>query len=128
MRLSILTMAVLISLSGSALASDPPTEVVLTVGGAVQQFQGKLKQGGTKSFTYTVASDRIVTLILHARNEDCGAEMRTSADHGFMPDFSRFPATRVEHAKAGETFKVSFHQTRLAWMNKTTCNYSISIQ
>ena len=128
MRLSTLTVAALLSFSGIALANDPPTTVIMTSGGAAQQFTGTLQQGGSKSFTYNVSTDRIVTLIIRARNEDCTAEMGSDADHGFVSDFGRFPATRVEHAKAGEVFKISFHQTRAAWISKIPCAYSFSIQ
>ncbi len=128
MRFSTHTIAALVSCSGVALADDTSTKVVLTPGGPAQHFSGTLKQGETKSFTYTVSTDRLVTLIIHARNEDCGAEMSTDADLSFMPYFGWFPATRVERARAGETFKVSFHQTRTAWMNKVACDYSIAIR
>ncbi|MBW6426181.1 hypothetical protein KX729_33075 [Rhizobium sp. XQZ8] len=53
MRFSALTIAALVTLSSVALASDPPTKVVLTSDAAAQEFAGTVQQGMTNSFTYT---------------------------------------------------------------------------
>jgi hypothetical protein len=128
MRLPILmTGFLLVSLAPLA-ASEPSTDVVLTDDGGVQTFAGSLNAGAGRSFTYTAASTRQVVLTIAASSEDCGAEMKTSSQRGFMPDFARFPTTRTEQAQAGETFKVSFFQTRSARMSKVACAFSLSIQ
>lgn len=127
-RFPTLIIAAFMSSSSVTLATEPLTEVVLISGGPAQLFTGTLEQGTNKTFTYSTSTDRSVTMIIHARNEDCGAEMRSNAQHGFMSDFGRFPTTRVERAKAGETFKVSLHQTRAGRMNRTVCDYSISFE
>ncbi len=128
MRLPILTTALLfVSLSPLA-ANEPPTIVTLGENGTAETFRGTINAGATKSFTYTAAKARSVTLTIDASSEDCGAEMRTNLEHGFMPEFGRFPLKRTERAEAGETLKISFFQTRVARTMKIACAFSLSVQ
>jgi hypothetical protein len=109
-------------------AKEPPREVILSEDGGAQVLSGTAAGGSRSSFTLKSVGDRIVTFKLEGDNNNCSAELQTSAQRGFMSDFGRFPTTRSEPAKNNETFVLSVFQTRGAWMNKTPCDFSLSVQ
>lgn len=128
MRLTISTFIFLALAGGAAHAVERPTVVTLTDQPQVQQFSGVSTVGVSKSYTVKTSGSRKVTFHIEADNETCGAELRTDAELGFMPEFRHFPTTRIEEADAGETFRISLFQTRAARLKGTPCTFLLSIE
>ncbi|SIR01690.1 hypothetical protein SAMN05880590_110142 [Rhizobium sp. RU35A] len=128
MRLAISTLTFFVLACGAAQAVERPTVVTLTDQSKVQQFKGVSTTGESKSYIVKTSGTRKVTFHIEADNETCGAELRTDAELGFMPEFRQFPTTRVEEAEAGETFRISLFQTRAARLKGTPCNFLLSIE
>lgn len=128
MRLTISTFLFLALACGAAQAMERPTVVTLPDQPKPQEFRGVSSTGESKSFIIKTLGNRKVTFHIEADNETCGAELRTDAEHGFMPEFRQFPTTRIEEAEAGETFRISLFQTRTARLNGTPCSFLLSIE
>ncbi|MCM2395959.1 hypothetical protein NBH19_07660 [Rhizobium sp. S95] len=127
MRTSLLSLGLLLLMAPGAFAKEPFTEIFLSTDKISHEVAGTITHDTTRSFVYRSAADGDITVKVAAENAICGFEIKRSSAPGFQPDISSFPASRVFSAKRGETFILSFFQSRTAWTEKKECLYSLSI-
>jgi len=116
-----------ISSAVAAAARDLPEQVSVSAGEDARMFTGTSSDGQTAQFEIKIVETGSLRFKISAENENCKAEMRTSSQLGYLPDFDRFPAQRSLSGKTGEIITLSFRQSRSAWMSKTQCAFSFSV-
>jgi hypothetical protein len=108
-------------------AKEPPVEIFLSNDGLPAMTIGEAG-ADARSFKLKLTSSRSVTFAVDASNETCGYELTKSSQLGFLPKKDRFPLSYTDAAKEGESYTISFYQTRSAWVTKMPCAFSFSIQ
>lgn len=128
MKLLAFVLGTILVTPAAAASLDLGSSVIPLTDSGRKTFSGQVTAGVSQSFTYKVIKRREVTISIEANNEHCGAELRRDTERGYMPNFGRFPTIRAETFNDGETFKVSFFQTRLAALHRVSCVFSLTIR
>jgi hypothetical protein len=125
-RVPVLIAAIL--LASPLNARQPSTEVTLLDGGSERTLSGVVLAGENHSFQIRSTEKRTLLFSVDADNDNCGAEMKTTTQRGYLSAFPSFPFSRSEVAEEGETFTLSFFQTRTAWASKASCIFSFTVR
>lgn len=107
---------------------EMPTEVFLSTDDNANGVRDAVALGKPSVFLFRSTEARDITLTLDAENGDCGFELQRSTELGYQYNPSRFPVVRLQHAQAGETFTLQFHQSRTAWVENRPCTFSFDIR
>lgn len=110
------------------LAMELPTEVFLSTAEKANGVKNAVVLGKPNVFLFKSMEARDITFTLEAENGFCGFELQRSSELGYQFNPSRFPVVRVQHAQAGETFTLQFHQSRAAWVENKPCTFSFDIR
>lgn len=108
-------------------ARNPPIQVALALD-AAQTFEGSSSRGDDATYKITPAAEGSIHFDLQADNENCGVEMRTTSQLGYLPKITRFPASKTFSTVHGQSFTVTFYQSRDAWMKNVNCAFSFTVQ
>lgn len=126
MRLPVLVAALIIV--SPAHASSLPTDVLVTDTSSIQRYEGTASNRDNTTFLIKSSGARTITFQLAGSNDNCGVEMRTTSQLGYLPAFGRLPLDRSFRAKDGETFTLTFYQNRVASMSGTDCAFSFTVE
>ncbi|MEB2848169.1 hypothetical protein GAO09_08835 [Rhizobiales bacterium RZME27] len=125
MRISAL-LAILATAS-PVVAKDPAIHVTQT-DGVVHAFRGSSLKGDRVIYAITASDAGSIRFEFRGNNENCGAEIQTTSQLGYLPKLDRFPSERAFKTTDGETFALSFFQNRIARMNGVECAFSFSVE
>jgi hypothetical protein len=108
-------------------AKDPAIEVTQS-DGVVHSFRGLSLKGDRVTYAVKASDTGSIRFEFGGNNENCGAEIQTTSQLGYLPKLDRFPSERAFKTIHGETFTLSFFQNRIARMNGVECAFSFSVE
>ncbi|MCX8999601.1 hypothetical protein NOF55_21070 [Rhizobiaceae bacterium BDR2-2] len=105
----------------------PAVDVALSSAMVSERIDGTLLSGETRTYRFVVTNPGQITFSVAGENLHCGTDLSKASQRGVLTTWRRFPASFTDNARAGETYTMSFFQSREAWINKTGCTFSFSI-
>jgi len=125
MRIS--SLLAILATASPVVAKDPAIQVTQT-DGVVHAFRGSSLKGDRVIYAIKGSDTGSIRFEFRGNNENCGAEIQTTSQLGYLPKLDRFPSERAFKTTDGETFTLSFFQNRIARMNGVECAFSFSVE
>lgn len=103
-----------------------PAKDVFLLENAVPLTAGTVGAGQTHAYRIHVSDAQKLKFAVSG-DSACGLEITKTSQLGVLASMARFPGDFRDDAKAGEAYTLSFFQNRTAWIDKTVCEYSFSV-
>ncbi len=108
-------------------AFDGPQEIFLSNSDVETTVSGRAAGGSAPAYIIRALTDHPMQFSVQANSDNCGFELSKSDQLGRLTDIKSFPAKFVDDAAKGVIYKISFYQSRTAFIENVTCAFSMQV-